>query len=216
MKGVFVTGSNTGVGKTTVAIEIVRHISQTRVVKVRKPVETNCEPSDQNYIPKDAVALSAACQKQEALEKVCPYCFEIEASAELASADSGVKLTLDDLVSACKHDVDESFVLVEGAGGLYSPIAEAALNVDLAIELQLPLLIVIRDELGAISQALLTLEAAKNNNLTVACVILNVVESNNLSNKKALAAYTKTPVVSFYQGDLETFCLEIEKLVEDG
>ena len=76
MKGVFVTGSNTGVGKTTVAIEIVRHISKTRAVKVRKPVETNCELSEQNYIPKDAIALSAACQQQEALEKVCPYCFK--------------------------------------------------------------------------------------------------------------------------------------------
>ena len=213
MNGVFVTGSNTGVGKTTVAIEIVRHISQTRDVKVRKPVETNCELSGKNYIPKDAIALSAACQQQEALEKVCPYCFEIEASPELASADSGVKLTLEDLVLACKHDVDESFVLVEGAGGLYSPIAEAALNVDLAIELQLPLLIVIRDELGAISQALLTLEAAKKNNLIVAGVVLNVLESNNLSNKEALTAYTKTPVVSFSQGDLGAFCSEIEKLV---
>jgi dethiobiotin synthetase len=213
MKGVFVTGSNTGVGKTTVAIEIVRHLSQTRDVKVRKPVETNCELSEQNYIPKDAIALSAACQQQETLKKVCPYCFEIEASAEMASTESGEKLILEDLALACKCDIDESFVVVEGAGGLYSPIAEAALNVDLAIELQLPLLIVIRDELGAISQALLTLEAAKNNSLTVACVILNVVESNNLSNKEALAAYTETPVVSFSQDNLETFCSEIEKLV---
>ena len=213
MKGVFVTGSNTGVGKTTVAIEIVRHISKTRVVKVRKPVETNCELSEQKYMPRDAIALSAACQLQEPLNKVCPYCFEVEANAELASAESGEKLTLKDLVLACKCDVDESFVLVEGAGGLYSPIAEAALNVDLAIELQLPLLIVVRDELGAISQALLTLEAAKNNNLTVACVILNVVENNNLSNKEALAAYTETPVVSFSQNGLEAFCSEIGKLV---
>ena len=213
MKGVFVTGSNTGVGKTTVAIEIVRHISKTRDDKVRKPVETNCEIREQVFIPKDAIALSAACQLQEPLNKVCPYCFEAEDSAEIASADSGEKLTLKELVLACKRDVDESFVLVEGAGGLYSPIADAALNVDLAIELQLPLLIVIRDELGAISLALLTLEAAKNNNLTVACVILNVVESNNLSNKEALAAYTKTPVVSFSQGDLGAFCSEIEKLV---
>ena len=213
MKGVFVTGSNTGVGKTTVAIEIVRHISQTRDVKVRKPVETNCELSGQNYMPKDAIALSAVCQQQEDLEKVCPYCFEIEASAEMASAESGKKLTLEDLVLACRLDIDESFAVIEGAGGLYSPIAEAALNVDLAIELQLPLLIVIRDELGAISQALLTLEAAKNNNLTVACVVLNVVESNNLSNKEALAAYTETPVVSFSQGDIGAFCADIEKLV---
>ena len=213
MEGVFVTGSNTGVGKTTIAIEIVRHISQTRDVKVRKPVETNCKPGDQNYMPKDAIALSAACQKQEALEKVCPYCFEIEASAEMASTESGKKLTLESLALACKRDIDESFVVVEGAGGLYSPIAETALNVDLATELQLPLLIVIRDELGAISQALLTLEAANNNNLTVASVILNVVENNNLSNKEALAAYTETPVVSFSQGDLDAFRSEIEKLV---
>ena len=213
MKGVFVTGSNTGVGKTTVAIEVVRHISKTRAVKVRKPVETNCEISEQNFLPKDAIALSAACQLQEPLNKVCPYCFEAEASAEIASADSGEKLTLKELVLACKCDVDESFLLVEGAGGLYSPIAEAALNADLASELQLPLLIVIRDELGAISQALLTLEAAKNNSLAVACVILNVVESNSLFNKAALGAYTDTPVISFSQGALEVFCSEIEKLI---
>jgi dethiobiotin synthetase len=213
MKGVFVTGSNTSVGKTTVAIEIIRHISKTRSVKVRKPVETNCELSRQKYMPKDAIALSAACQLQEPLDKVCPYCFEAEASAELASAGSSEKLTLENLVLACKRDTGESFVLVEGAGGLYSPIAEAALNVDLAIELQLPLLIVIRDELGAISQALLTLEAAKKNKLTVACVVLNVVKSNNLSNKEALAAYTETPVISFSQGGLEDFCSEIGRLV---
>ena len=213
MKGVFVTGSNTGVGKTTVAIEIVRHISKTIDVNVRKPVETNCEIREQVFIPKDAIALSAACQLQEPLNKVCPYCFEAEASAEIASADSGEKLTLKELVLACKCDVDKSFVLVEGAGGLYSPIAEAALNVDLAIELQLPLLIVIRDELGAISQALLTLEAAKKNNLAVACIVLNVVRRNNLSNKEALTAYTKTPVISFSQGGLEAFCSKIEKLV---
>ena len=213
MKGVFVTGSNTGVGKTTVAIEIVRHISKTRAVKVRKPVETNCEISEQKYMPRDAIALSAACQLQEPIDKVCPYCFEIEASAELASAASAEKHTLEDLVFACKCDVEESFVLVEGAGGLYSPIAKAALNVDLATELQLPLLIVIRDELGAISQALLTLEAAKKNKLTVACVVLNVVKSNNLFNKEALSAYTETPVISFSQQSLGAFCSEIEKLI---
>ena len=213
MKGVFVTGSNTGVGKTTVAIEIVRHISKTRDVKVRKPVETNCEIREQVFIPKDAIALSAACQLQEPLNKVCPYCFEAEASAEIASADSGEKLTLKELVLACKCDVDKGFLLVEGAGGLYSPIAEAALNIDLAIELQLPLLVVVLDELGAISQALLTLEAARKNKLTVACVVLNVVRRNNLSNKEALAAYTEVPIISFSQGDLEAFCSEIEKLV---
>jgi len=213
MKGVFITGSNTGVGKTTVAVEIVRHTSKTRTVKVRKPVETNCELNAQGYRPKDAIALSAACEQQEPLNKVCPYCFETEASAELASASSDVKLKLEDLVSACKHGVGESFVVVEGAGGIYSPIAEAALNIDLAIELQLPILIVVRDELGAISQALLTLEAAKKNKLTVTCVVLNVIKTNRLSNKEALTAYTEVPVISFFQGDLGAFYSEIDGLV---
>jgi len=72
---------------------------------------------------------------------------------------------------------------------------------------------VVLDELGAISQALLTLEAARKNKLTVACVVLNVVRRNNLSNKEALAAYTEVPIISFSQGDLEAFCSEIEKLV---
>ena len=213
MKGVFVTGSNTGVGKTTVAIEIVRHLSLTRDVKVRKPVETNCDLIGQNYMPKDAIALSAACHQQEPLEKICPYCFELEASAEMASTESGKKLTLEGLVLACKCDTEESFVVVEGAGGLYSPIADTALDVDLAIELQLPLLVVVLDELGAISQALLALEAAKKNKLMVSCVVLNEVKSNSLYNKDALVAYTETPVVSFSQGNLEAFCSEIERLV---
>ena len=212
MKGVFVTGSNTGVGKTTVAVEIVRHMSQIRDVKVRKPVETGCEIGEQNFIPKDAIALSAACQLKEPIDKICPYCFETEASAEMASAESDNKLTLEALVLACKRDIDESFVVVEGAGGLYSPIAESALNVDLAIELHLPLLIVVLDELGAISQALLTLEAAKKNKLTVACIILNQYRGNSLSNKEALTAYTQTPVISFSMDGLEEFCSEVEKL----
>jgi len=213
MKGFFVTGSNTGVGKTTVAVEILKHVSQTRNVKARKPVETNCMLDGQNYTPKDAIALSAACQQQEPLENVCPYCFELEASAEMASTESGKKLALEDLVLACRRGTDESFVVVEGAGGLYSPIAEASLNVDLATKLQLPLLIVVLDELGAISQALLTLEAAKANKLNVACVVLNQVKGNSLANKEALASYTKTPIVSFSMDDLEEFFSDIEKLV---
>ncbi len=213
MKGVFVTGSNTGVGKTTVAVEIVKHMSQTRDVKARKPVETGCKLNGQNYVPKDAIALTAACQQKEALENVCPYCFELEASAEIASTESGKNLALEDLVLACSRGTDESFVVVEGAGGLYSPIAEASLNVDLAIKLQLPLLIVVLDELGAISQALLTLEAAKANKLNVACVVLNQVRGNSLTNKDALMAYTQTPVVSFSLDGIEEFCSEIERLV---
>ena len=161
MNGVFITGSNTDVGKTTVGVEIIKCLSKSRQVKARKPVETNCKFDGESYVPKDAIALNEACLEQEPLSIVCPYCFELEASPEEASAHDGNTLDLSDLVIACKAGINESFVVIEGAGGLYSPIAETSLNSDLALKLEIPVVIVVRDELGAISQALLTIEAAK-------------------------------------------------------
>ena len=213
MNGVFITGSNTDVGKTTVGVEIIRHLSKTRKVRSRKPVETNCQLINDAYAPKDAITLNEACSEPEPLSIVCPYCFELEASPEEASSHDGTTLSLDDLVSACNADTEDSFVVVEGAGGLYSPIADASLNSDLAKRLQVPIVIVIRDELGAISQALLTIEAAKKNKLSVSCVVLNAIQANNLCNKEALTAYTKTPVVSFSKKNLELFYSEIEGLI---
>lgn len=213
MNGVFITGSNTDVGKTTVGVEIIKHLSKTRKVKVRKPVETNCQLINETYAPKDAIALNESCVEPELLSVVCPYCFELEASPEEASSHDGALLSIDDLISACNADTEDSFVVVEGAGGLYSPIADASLNSDLAKRLQVPIVIVIRDELGAISQALLTIEAAKKNKLSVSCVVLNEIQANNLCNKEALVAYTKIPVVSFSKNNLELFYTEIEGLI---
>jgi len=213
MNGVFITGSNTDVGKTTVGVEIIRHLSKTRKVRARKPVETNCQLINEVYAPKDAITLNEACSEPEPLSIVCPYCFELEASPEEASSQDGTTLSIDDLARVCNADTEDSFVVVEGAGGLYSPIADASLNSDLAKRLQVPIVIVIRDELGAISQALLTIEAANKNKLSVSCVVLNAIQANNLCNKEALTAYTKTPVVSFSKKNLELFYSEIEGLI---
>ena len=117
MNGVFVTGSNTEVGKTTVSVEIIKQLRKKRKVVVRKPVETDCELVDGSYFPKDAVKLNEACGSGESLSQVCPYCFELEASPEEASLDAGKSLGLEDLVYACNDGVGESFVFVEGAGG---------------------------------------------------------------------------------------------------
>jgi len=213
MNGVFITGSNTEVGKTTVAIEIIKHLSKTRQVKARKPVETNCDLVDGNYIPKDAILLNDACNSNEPLNIVCPNCFALEASPEEASAKIGKTLSLDDLVKACNKQVGESFVLVEGAGGIYSPIADRSLNSDLAVCLELPVIIVVRDELGSVSQGLMAIEAAKKNNLKVKCLVLNTINSNSLSNKESLIGYTDVPILPFSKGNLEFFCSEIERLI---
>jgi dethiobiotin synthetase len=213
MNGIFITGSNTEVGKTTVAVEIVRRLSESRQVKVRKPVESDCSIVDDKFSPRDATALSIACGNSEPLSTVCPYRFELEASAEKASKEVGKSLGLEQLVAACKQNIGDDFVVVEGAGGFYSPIAEKVLNADLATALNLPLVVVVRDELGAISQALLTIDAAHKHNLCVACVVLNRIESNALSNLEALKAYTKAPLVGFSLADLDRFWADIKDLI---
>jgi len=214
MNGIFITGSNTEVGKTTVAVEIARRLNVDRKVSVRKPVETDCPIVAGKQAPKDALALSEACGDFEPLSVICPYCFSLEASAEMASIEVGETLTLDMLTDACNNGVGDNFALVEGAGGFYSPIATNVLNADLASALNLPLVIVVRDELGAISQALLAIDAALKYNLRVACVVLNQIEANTLSNVEALKAYTKVPLISFSLLDLERFWVDIEDLIQ--
>jgi len=213
MNGVFVTGSNTGVGKTTVSVEIIKQLRKKRKVVVRKPVETDCELVDGSYFPKDAVKLNEACASGESLCQVCPYCFELEASPEEASLDAGKSLDLEDLVYACNDGVGENFVFVEGAGGFYSPIADKALNSDLAVQLELPVIIIVKDELGAISQALLTIDAVLSKKLKIAFVVLNEVRENTLSNLEALRSYTDVPVLKFSIKNSELFYLEVEKLI---
>ena len=213
MNGVFVTGSNTEVGKTTVSVEIIKQLRKKRKVVVRKPVETDCELVDGSYFPKDAVKLNEACASGESLSQVCPYCFELEASPEEASLDVGKSLDLEDLVYACNDGVGENFVFVEGAGGFYSPIADKALNSDLAVQLELPVIIIVKDELGAISQALLTIDAVLSKKLKIAFVVLNEVRENTLSNLEALRSYTDVPVLKFSIKNSELFYLEVEKLI---
>ena len=213
MNGVFVTGSNTEVGKTTVSVEIIKQLRKKRKVVVRKPVETDCELVDGSYFPKDAVRLNEACASGESLSQVCPYCFELEASPEEASLGAGKTLSLEDLVYACNDGVGERFVFVEGAGGFYSPIADKALNSDLAVQLELPVIIIVKDELGAISQALLTIDAVLSKKLKIAFVVLNEVCENTLSNLGALRSYTDVPVLKFSIKNSELFYLEAEKLI---
>ena len=213
MNGVFITGSNTEVGKTTVAVEIIKFLKKRRQIVVRKPVETDCEILNGSYVPKDAIKLNKACASEESLDLVCPFCYELEASPEEASLHAERPLELSDLVKACQSNVGKKFVFIEGAGGIYSPIANNALNSDLAVELGVPIIIVIKDELGAIGQALLTINAAKTQKLDIACIVLNEMESNHLANAKALRSYTEIPVLEFSEDKQALFCSEIEKLI---
>jgi dethiobiotin synthetase len=174
--GYFITGSDTGVGKTWAGCQIVSQLSsQVQSLKVRKPIESGCELSANGLLyPADGDSLFKANNARESLDMVTPYRFRAALAPDRAALLENQIITLDDLIQAVHNNVESSDTLVvEGAGGFYSPIAQHALNSDLAKALGLKVIIVIADRLGAINQALLTINAVKACGLKICAVILN-------------------------------------------
>lgn len=201
MQGIFVTGSDTDVGKTYVSSQLIRLLIEKGLnVVPRKPVESGCKRVDDQLFPADAALLQQASRTSQTLEQICPCRFEPAISPQLAARQAGQPLSLSQLTSAClDHFCEDDFLLVEGAGGLLSPICENGLNAELAQALQLPLCIVVEDRVGAINQALLTLNAARSYALEVACIILNQVsdrpQSSQMDNRQELLEQTDIPII---------------------
>ncbi|MHB1271950.1 MAG: dethiobiotin synthase [Rhodanobacter sp.] len=177
MRGVFITGTDTGVGKTYVGTALAYLLTQRGMqVCPRKPVESGCLREGNRLLPPDATSLHEASRSHEPLERVCPYRLEAPLSPERAAALEGLPLSLERLVNACKAGVaKDDFLLIEGAGGFCSPLASDGLNADLALALDLPVLLVAADWLGAIHQVLVTAEAIDRRGLALAGVVLNRV-----------------------------------------
>ncbi|MBC8493504.1 MAG: dethiobiotin synthase [Candidatus Thioglobus sp.] len=210
MKGLFISGSGTDVGKTFIATKLIRLLAQTRQVAVRKPVESDCQLVGKKLVTKDAAALLEASNVDEDINTVCAYQFSQCCSAEQASIASGVDLGLRQLVDVCASD---HYVVVEGAGGLLSPIALNTLNIDLAVALDLPVVIVLKDELGAVNQALLTLKVATQYQLTVVGIVLNQFKSNTLNNAEVIEHYGGCKVVIYNGNNPGDFELSLQKLL---
>ncbi|HWP01527.1 MAG TPA: dethiobiotin synthase [Methylococcus sp.] len=175
IRGLFVTGSDTGVGKTRVGAALARLLVEQGVsVRPRKPVESGCPREAGRLFCQDAWALKSAAESPDPIETVCPYPFARAVAPDRTARLAGISLTIDNLAEACRAGVGrEDFLLVEGAGGFYSPLASDGLNADLAVNLGLPVLLVVADRLGCINHTLLTVEAIHRRGLLLAGVILN-------------------------------------------
>jgi dethiobiotin synthetase len=172
-RGLFVTGTDTGVGKTLIAAGLLRLARrQGRVPIPFKPAETGCAPE-----PADARRLWRAAEPPIAPEEVCPHPLPLPAAPALAAAAAGRRLDLTALADrahalAARGD----FLLVEGAGGLLVPYVDGETTADLAARIGLPLLIVGRMALGTINHVCLTVAEAKRRRLAIAGCILSRTE----------------------------------------
>lgn len=201
MPGIFITGTDTGVGKTHVGSWLARELTSRgmRVVP-RKPVESGCARQGTELMPQDALALKNAAQYSGTLQLVCPYPFEAAISPARAAQLVNKELRIEDLKNACLNGVSENdFLLMEGAGGFYSPLCSDGLNADLAQALGLPVLLVAEDRVGCINHVLLTLEAAHKRGLQVKAVVLNRKNPapSDMDNLTELQALSKCEIFPF-------------------
>lgn len=171
MAGIFVTGTDTDVGKTFVSCTLARGLREAGIdVGVMKPSETGVPPEG----PMDARALVAAAGVDDPLELVCPLQYEVPAAPLASARAAGQRVDLEVAVRAWealseKHD----FMLVEGAGGLLVPFDDETSMAAFAERLGLPLLVVARASLGTINHTLLTLEACERRGLEVVGVVIS-------------------------------------------
>lgn len=217
MRGLFVTGTDTNVGKTWVGQHLITALCKSGVYVIpRKPIESGWDKNNEKS--SDAWLLASAANQLDQLERVCPNRFSHPISPVRAAALEGVTLSISELKDQCtsphfymakSDNVNNDFLYVEGAGGFYSPLCADGLNADLASALGLPILLVAEDRLGCINQVLLTLEAIERRGLVLCAIVLNDVSKNNdnpksnsnMNNHKDLSAMVSCPIISIQHND---------------
>jgi dethiobiotin synthetase len=177
LPGLFISGTDTGIGKTYVAAMIVRELARSGLrVGVYKPIASGCQRVGGSLVSDDALALWRAAGQPGTLDAVCPQCFTAPLAPHLAAAGEGRQVDTLLLRRGLDYWRDKSdIVVVEGAGGLLSPVSDHEYVADVARDLGFPLVIVAANRLGAIHQTLATLTVATtfHGGLKVAGIVLN-------------------------------------------
>lgn len=202
MQGYFITGTDTGVGKTVVTACLTALFkSRGEDIGVMKPIETGVDSECSTSANSDAKFLMEVAGVQDALEDVCPYRLKFPASPYQAAKMEGRELKPEKLLEKFRTlQSKHSMMLVEGIGGLMVPITQRYNVADLALQINLPLIIVSRVKVGTLNHTLLTINAARQHGLKVAGVILNPSKEGELDaieteQGKLIEEFSDTPIL---------------------
>ncbi len=218
-RGLFITGTDTEVGKTYVARLIVKSLADRgHRVGVYKPVASDCVLMGEQLVAEDAIVLWEAAGRPLDLDSVCPQRFRATTAPHLAAKSEGKSIQTDLLrqgLEAWEGHCD--IVVIEGAGGLMCPVSEDEFVADLALDFGYPMIVVAPNVLGVINQTLQTLitAACYRDGLDVAGIVLN--DSQNLiddqsieTNQAEIASRAIPPVLTRVSYAAERFEQEID------
>ena len=177
--GFFITGTDTGVGKTLVAVALTRAlVAHGKRAAVMKPVAAGTMKTPEGEFNDDALELLAASNVKAPYEDINPWLLRTPASPHLAARADGVTIRHDRIAAAFERlRAASDLVLVEGAGGWHAPISATETMADVAERLALPVILVVGVRLGCLNHALLTRDALRSRGLAFAGWLANKLES---------------------------------------
>ena len=177
-KGFFITGTDTEIGKTTISLGLINVLQHAgHKVSAMKPVASGCVLQNGALRNDDALKLIAACNQELIYDQVNPYAFEPPIAPHIAAEQVGVIInisTICDLANTLQSESD--YCIIEGAGGWLVPLNENNTIEDLALALELPVILVVGLRLGCINHATLTAKAIQNSGLVLAGWVANHCE----------------------------------------
>ncbi|MCM8775202.1 MAG: dethiobiotin synthase [Candidatus Omnitrophica bacterium] len=196
-QGVFITGTDTAVGKTVVAAGLALVLKERGIkVGVMKPVATDCHGAEKRLVSYDAAFLMEAAEN-EFPPLICPSRFRSALAPHVASILERKDVDLERISRAyCELQKHYDFIIVEGIGGLLVPIAKDYFVSNLIREFHLPVVIVARSGLGSINHTLLTVDAAIIRGFDIRGIIFNRIPNVNYS----LAEITNPKVIHDLSG----------------
>lgn len=173
----FITGTDTGVGKTLVSCALLHAFAkQGKRVVGFKPVSAGCDEHDHN---EDAKQLRAASNVQATYGQINPYCFPHAIAPHLAARHAGARIDFSRILASYQELSGQSDeVIVEGVGGFCVPLNETQDSGDLAVRLNLSVILTVGMRLGCLNHALLTLRAIDDNHLKCAGWVANILDAD--------------------------------------
>lgn len=220
-KGIFISGTDTGVGKTMIAAAIVRSaLRRGMKVAVLKPVETGCNRAEGGLVPADGMLLREAAGLSLPIGQIVPLRYATPVSPLVAARREGVVPDIAAIHAAYRQLAElYDYVVVEGAGGLMVPITENYFMIDLVRDFGLPLALVAGTRLGTINHTLLSIRHAIASGVEVVGVVLNQVappvnDVAEQTNPEVLRELLSVPVIGPFPHLAEKTIAGIDAVLE--
>ena len=217
--GLFVTGTDTEIGKTYVSSLIIKQLVKDGYrVGAYKPLASDCVSDGHDMVSEDAISLWEAAGQPLELNDVCPQRFQAPLSPHLAARAEGKEVDAELVRTGIEAWTDHcDVVVVEGCGGLMSPVDDDSYFADLALEFGYPVLIVVDNRIGAINQGLQATVTAScfRDGLNVAGIVLNDAQAfegdtSRESNFDQLSQRSVVPVLTRVRHDSDSFTKDVD------